>query len=478
MKIELLQCMEEEGIETVTRLINMIYKSGYIPEDFRKSIFVPLPKVAKAQDCSDYRTIALISHASKILLQLIKRRITPIIERQLGDSQMGFRKGKGTRDAIYQLRMISEKSVQMGKNLYLCFVDYQKAFDRVKHDKLLEVMEKAGIPELERRLIINLYWHQKAAVRWDNESSKYVDIEKGVRQGCIISPILFNLYSEYMIAEAMEDESGIKFNGNYISNLRYADDAALVSESKKKLQKMLDKLNSSCLDYGMAINVKKTKVMVISKASKVKCSITLNNMALEQVNRYKYLGSWITEDARCEEELKARIGMAKAAFWQNKEVMRRNVRFGTKKKIIDCYVFSVLNYGCESWTWNKAMFKKINAFEMWCYRRMLKISWKDRITNVEVLQRMHTSLHFMSNMKKRKLEYAGHVMRGSSGETHLYILEGKMYGKKPRGRPRRIWMDDITEWTGLKTYGEAKRIAEDRKRWKSMVVNLLLEDDR
>src|SRR6188768_1503011 len=108
---------------------------------------------------------------------------------------------------------------------------------------------------------------------------------------------------------------------------------------------------------------------------------------------------------------------------------------------------------------------------------MLKISWKDRITNVEVLQRMHTSLHFMSNMKKRKLECAGHVMRGSSGETHLYILEGKIYGKKPRGRPRRIWMDDITEWTGLKrikikpffkTYGEAKRIAEDRKRWKSM----------
>src|SRR6188768_1737401 len=101
-------------------------------------------------------------------------------------------------------------------------------------------MEKAGIPELERRLIINIYWHQKATVRWD--------IERGVRQGCIISPIPFNLYSEYMIAEAMEDESGIKFNGKYISNLRYADDAALVSESKKKLQNMLDKLNSVMLE--------------------------------------------------------------------------------------------------------------------------------------------------------------------------------------------------------------------------------------
>ena len=88
--------------------------------------------------------------------------------------------------------------------------------------------------------------------------------------------------------------------------------------------------------------------MVVSKARKMKCSITLNNMALEQVNRYKYLDSWITEDARCEEELKARIRMAKAAFWQNKEIMRRNIRFDTKNKIINCYVFSVLNYGCES----------------------------------------------------------------------------------------------------------------------------------
>src|SRR5437899_2876585 len=112
---ELLQCMGEKGIQIMTRLINKIYKSGNIPEDFRESIFVPIPKVSKAQDCGDFRTIALISHASKVLLHLIKRRITPIIERQLGDSQMGFRKGKGTRDAIFQLRMISERITQMNR---------------------------------------------------------------------------------------------------------------------------------------------------------------------------------------------------------------------------------------------------------------------------------------------------------------------------------------------------------------------------
>ena len=103
---------------------------------------------------------------------------------------MGFRKGKGTRDAIFQLRMICERAMQMNKVVYLCFVDYQKAFDRVRHDKLLEIMERAGIPELERRLIINLYWHQDAAVRWNNDISRSVNIKSGVRQRCIISPIL------------------------------------------------------------------------------------------------------------------------------------------------------------------------------------------------------------------------------------------------------------------------------------------------
>ena len=119
------------------------------------------------------------------------------------------------------------------------------------------------------------------------------------------------------------------------------------------------------------------------------------------------------------------------------------------------------------------MGRRINAFEQWCYRRMLKISWKDKITNMEVLNRMSTTMHFWRDMKKRKLEFAGHVLRGSSGKTHLYILEGKVEGKRPRGRPRLTWTDDLVEWTGIDTYEKIKRMAEDRSGWKAIVVDLL-----
>src|SRR6267154_3621014 len=129
----------------------------------------------------------------------------------------------------------------------------------------------------------------------------------------------------------------------------------------------------------MEINVKKTKVMIINKTEKQKgmqrC-IMLDKVPLEQVTRFKYLGSWITEDARSDVDIKGRVAMAKGAFWNNKELMRRNIRLSTKMKILNYYVFSVLSYTCECWTWNKPMRRKVNAFERWCYRMLLGISWK------------------------------------------------------------------------------------------------------
>ena len=280
-----------------------------------------------------------------------------------------------------------------------------------------------------------------------------------------------------MIAEALDKLKGIQFNGINITNFRYADDAVLAAYSKQKLQVMLDKLSDTCKNYGMAINVKKTKVMVVSKRGKIKCQVTLDNKTLEQVSRYKYLGSWISDDAKCVEEIRTRIALAKEAFWKNKELLRGNIRPRTKLKILNCYIFSVLNYGCECWTWNKATLKKIDAFEQWCYRRILKISWKDKVKNDEVLDRIQTRMHFKKDMKKRKLEYAGHVLRGSSGRTHLVLLEDKVCGKKSRGKPRLTWIKNITDWTKIDSYGKIKRAAENRNEWRTIAVNLLKEDD-
>src|SRR6267154_1392335 len=119
--------------------------------------------------------------------------------------------------------------------------------------------------------------------------------------------------------------------------------------------------------------------------------------------------------------------------------MRRNIRLITKMKILNCYVFSILSYGCESWTWNKAIRKKVIAFEMWCYRRMLTISWKDKVKHGKVLRRLQTKYHFVKDMIfKRKMKYAEHVLSGSSDLSHQKILEGYVEGKRKIAAPRRV----------------------------------------
>ena len=123
--------------------------------------------------------------------------------------------------------------------------------------------------------------------------------------------------------------------------------------------------------------------------------------------------------------------MTKGAFWKLKDLLKGNVNMTTRKRLLNCYVFSVLKYGCETWTMYESLKKRSNAFEYWCYWRMLKISWKDKVSNNEVLKRIgEKELEFYKKMTQQKLSYAGHVLRGSCGRNALVIIEGKIKGKK------------------------------------------------
>ena len=473
---EILQNLGEKGISSLTELINKIYDTGDLSIDFVKSIFIQIPKVSKAMECNENRTISLIAHAAKILLKIIKKRITPIIESKVSESQLGFRKGKGTREAIYITRILTERALEKKKTIYLCFIDYAKAFDRVRHDKLIEIMKRTGIPNHEIRLIANLYWKQRASVRTNNGETEEIEIKRGIRQGCILSPVLFNLYSEYLIEEALSNKRGLNINGENINNVRFADDTVLIAESEEDLQEMVNELNKKCSDYGMSLNAKKTKVMVIDKKEKIQCVIKVGNKELEQVKEYKYLGSWITDNAKCEEEVKRRIGKAKADFWKFKEFLRRDINLKLKLRILKIYIFSVVGYGSEAWTFSSTVKEKINAMEMWCYRRILKISWKDMISNEKVLDMIGKRKSLLQDQIKRKIRFAGHIMRGSSGFLPRLVLEGMIEGKRDRGRQRRTWGDDVKEWSGCQSIGSAKRMSEDKRRWRVMVTNLLIED--
>ena len=216
---EFLQSMGIKGIEMMTWIINKCYNTGFQPEDLLKSIFIQLPKVKNTKECAEHRTISLISHAAKILLHIIKRRITPLAEKNMSENQLGFREGRGTRDAICQTRILAERMISKNKKIFACFIDYKKAFDKVYHSKLMQVLRKYDVPSEEIRLILHLYWSQTAQIRGRSEYSQSFMIEKGVRQGCVVSPVFFNMYSEELINEALQNEAGLVVNGRAINNI-------------------------------------------------------------------------------------------------------------------------------------------------------------------------------------------------------------------------------------------------------------------
>ena len=278
------------------------------------------------------------------------------------------------------------------------------------------------------------------------------------------------------IFRAVGDVRGFIVGGHNINNLRYADDTVLLAENESDLQVLLSSVNEEGRKYGMKVNIDKTKVMVISRTDPFpEINILLNGSKLQQVSTMVYLGHLISSNGKCEKEIKRRIEIARGAFESMRNVLTsRNIKIHTRRKLTQGYIWSTLLYGAETWTLSKATIKKIASFEMWTYRRILKITWRDRVSNQEVLRRMRTKRSLITSVKKRKLDYFGHLIRNDGLQREL--LEGKIDGRRGRGRPRLSWMGNIKEWTSTR-YGQCVRRAQERSRWRSMVANLLRAED-
>ena len=199
----------------------------------------------------------------------------------------------------------------------------------------------------------------------------------------------------------------------------------------------------------------------------------VNGQVLEQVSKFKYLGQWITEDGKCDLEVKCRIEIAKSTFTKMRDVLcSRSLDVGLRKRLIRCYVLSTFLYASETWTLNKDLESRINAFELWIYRRMLRVSYADRITNVRIFEMVKDKPRLLIDVIERKLKYFGHLIRADGKQKEL--LEGKVEGTRSRGKQRYTWARDIRVWCN-KSYADCSRTATDRVRWRAMVADLTRE---
>ena len=239
----------------MTKLINIVYETGKWPKDFTEVTMIALKKKPQATKWSDNRTVSLIATTAKIVEKILRRGIEKNIEDVLGEDQFGFRRGRGTRHAIWMLRIISERTLEIDEGLNICVIEWQKAFDRINWTKLMQILRETSIDWRERRLISNLYMAQSVKVRLNRGETRSVKIGRGVRQECCLSPILFKLYSECLTKEASEGFGHFNISGQLIQTVNYSDELVLLAKKGKVLQDMIDNLTEIGRCYGMEMDV-------------------------------------------------------------------------------------------------------------------------------------------------------------------------------------------------------------------------------
>lgn len=440
-------------------LVKKIWEYEAIPQDWKDASICKLYKgKGNVSDCSSYRGISLLSTAGKVLAHIINKRLSLLAETLLPETQCGFRPGRGTIDAIFVVKQIKKKSLEQHRPLFMCFVDLEKAFDRVPRDALWVVLKKTGCPEKFVNLIRQFHVDMMAKVRHEENFSDTFPVTCGVKQGCVLAPTLFALYFAAVLKDATKTCSGrieissrsdksifdlsrfrakSKVTKHSILDILYADDVCLMADSAESLQSYVDSLHASCCKFGLVISVAKTQILVQPPRG---ChmeysSINLDNKALEEVPRFRYLGSQLRNDNTLASEIPSRIANAAVAFGKlsNRVWRSHDLKLSTKIMVYKAIIIPTLLYASETWCSYKSDMKKLDTFHLRCLRSILRIKWQDKVPNTEVLRRVGMP-GIEALIMKHQLRWCGHIVRMENERLPKAIFYSELScGKRKQG---------------------------------------------
>ena len=474
-------------------LLLLCWEEGSVPQDMRDAKIVTLYKnKGERSDCNNYRGISLLSIVGKVFARVVLNRLQNLAERVYPESQCGFRAARSTIDMVFSVRQLQEKCREQRQPLYMAFIDLTKAFDLVSRSGLFTLLQRVGCPPKLLSIISSFHNDMMGTVSYDGADSDPFPIKSGVKQGCVLAPTLFGIFFSLLLSYAFKgNEDGIylhtRSDGNLfnLSRLRmkskvrsvliremlFADDAALAAHTEEALQRLITCFSDASIEFGLTISLKKTEVMGqdVSEAPVIK----IGDHTLGVTDSFTYLGSTITSNLCLDAEINTRIGKAASCMarlskrvWENKKLTTR-----TKAQVYQACVLSTLLYGSETWTLYAKQTNRLHAFHMRCLRRLLGVTWKDHITNEDVLERAG-SPSMKDLLQQRRLRWLGHVCRMKDGRIPKDLLFSQLAtGTRPRGRPQLRYKDlckrDILS-CGLNP-AELQSQAADRASWRQRV---------
>nr|CAI5855303.1 unnamed protein product [Callosobruchus analis] len=314
----------EKTIDLILPSIKDIWIQEVLPTEWNNGIIIKIPKKGDREDCCNWRGVTLLCSINKILASVIHQRIYSKVEEQLRNEQAGFRKGKSCIDQIATATIIIEQTLEMNSKLMMVFIDFEKAFDSVNHHQLWNILEHFGLPQKIINLIKAMYNQATCQIFHKGYLSNKILLGKGLKQGCVLSPILFNISLDYILKRTIKPENGIiwsYFSGKKLADLEYADDICVLSTNIKDMSNMISMLEEEVNKIGLKINTEKTKEMRIGIVQSPE-KIYINSKEIQQLEEFCYLGSILSKYGKSESDMDNRILKAGQAYGAHMAIIK------------------------------------------------------------------------------------------------------------------------------------------------------------
>ncbi|KAK3543929.1 hypothetical protein QTP70_031842 [Hemibagrus guttatus] len=468
---EYLKSLDVVGLSWLTRLCNIAWWSGTVPLDWATGVVVPLFKKGDRRVCSNYRGITLLSLPGKVYSRVLERRVRPLVKTWIQEEQCGFRPSHGTLDQLYTLHRVLEGSWEFAQPVHMCFVDLEKAFNRVPCGILWAVLWEYGVRGPLLRAVRSLYNRSRSLVRIASCKSDLFPVHVGLRQGCPLSLVLFIVFMD-KISRRSQGLEGVRFGDHRISSLIFADDVVLLASSGLDLQHALGRFAAECEEAGMRVSTSKSEAMVLDR-KKVACTLQVGGEVLPLVEEFKYLRVLFTSEGRMDREIDRRIGAAAAVMrsMYRSVVVKKELSRKAKLSIYQSIYAPTLTYGYELWVMTERVRSRIQAAEMSFLRRVAGHSLRDRVRSSVTREKLGVE-PLLLHIERGQLRWLGHLFRMPPGRLPVEMFRACPTGKRPRGRPRTRWRDYVFRlaWERLGVPPEElEEVAREREVWASLL---------
>ncbi|KAK3568306.1 hypothetical protein QTP86_003534 [Hemibagrus guttatus] len=352
--VEVWKCLGEAAVEFLASLFNRVLESERMPEEWRRSVLVPIFKnKGDVQSCSNYRGIKLMSHTMKVWERVVEARLRKVVE--ICEQQYGFMPRKSTTDAIFALRILMEKYRDGQKELHCVFVDLEKAYDRVPREELWYCMRKSGVAEKYVRVVQDMYERSRTVVRCAVGQTEEFKVEVGLHQGSALSPFLFAIVMDQLSEEVRQESPW---------TMMFADDIVICSESREQVEENLERWRFALERRGMKVSGSKTEYMCVNEREG-SGTVRLQGEEVKKVQEFKYLGSTVQSNGECGKEVKKRVQAGWNGWRKVSGVLcDRKISARIKGKVYRTVVRAAMLYGLETVSLRKRQESELEVAEL------------------------------------------------------------------------------------------------------------------